>query len=214
IRVSFHRSKHILHSLLLYNWKWNFFSHRLTSILKHVTVGPCLFLNHFGVYTQSVALQSLLLPKICDVRLGLNEIVCNNLDDFREEEKLVQRQTSNLILYSVLIVNLPVAFLITFLGLWSDKYGRKLLIVLSLLGTFLQSESLQPYSETFVAIRSRLLKLVAVDEVGKLYGILTQFQSLTPLFAGALFTQLYKKTLTFLSCILCHPGFGFGTRLD
>lgn len=44
--------------------------------------------------------------------------------------------------------------------------------------------------------RSSISLIVANDEIGKLFALITSLESLTPLIASPIYTKLYKATLT------------------
>lgn len=108
---------------------------KLSFDLKSVTVEPVMFLYMFGVFMQFITLQALIYDKVC--LLNFNETVCSNLNNltFKAEEDLVQKTTSKWLLYTNLAMGIPSLFsVVLFIGPWGDKAGRKMPIVICLVG--------------------------------------------------------------------------------
>ena len=85
---------------------------------------------------------NLFLLKVCSVNLKINETLC----DPRNQTLLlkspngtvlsdrIQSYVSTLNIYGSLIDNIPTIFLMLFLLPWSDKHGRKSLLIAPLVG--------------------------------------------------------------------------------
>ncbi|GAV04643.1 hypothetical protein RvY_14901 [Ramazzottius varieornatus] len=78
----------------------------------------------------------LLKMRICEVKLNISEDICEHISDiqYKELANSVVRETAQFQLYSNLISSLPPIIFSLFVGSWSDAYGRKPPMVLSLVG--------------------------------------------------------------------------------
>lgn len=115
---------------------------RFSFDLKSITVEPVMFLYMFGNFTQFITLQALVYDKVC--LLNFNETICNNLNNktFKMEEDLVQKTTSHWLLYTNLAMGIPSLFsVVLFIGPWGDRAGRKMPIVVSLIGAIFATGS-------------------------------------------------------------------------
>lgn len=100
--------------------------------LKAVTVEPVLFLFMFGFYIQGPMLQLLIIQKVC--RITHDDAVCSNKTEFRKIENDVESDSTRWILYFNLASMIPGAFMATILGPLSDRFGRKVIMMLPSLG--------------------------------------------------------------------------------
>ena len=102
--------------------------------LSGVTVEPCLFffaLCH-GMYV--IIAQSLYIAKVCEVNLGFDKVICDNITHNKEEQVIVQKYVSELQAYSGVLQAIPSVVFALFAGPWSDIHGRRLLIICSSIG--------------------------------------------------------------------------------
>ena len=82
-------------------------------------------------------IQNLFLKKACLVNFHhLNESDCAQQNDSSTADD-VQRYVSDLNVYAALLQNVPSIFFVLFVGPWSDKNGRKIAMMLPLLGQIL-----------------------------------------------------------------------------
>ena len=102
------------------------------SAWRNLTIEPVIFffLTSFGLSTVTRA--NLLLDKACYVKLNFTEEICKNLtgDYLTEAEKVVAdyERTLNL------AASGPRILMTLLAGPWSDRHGRKLLILMPLIG--------------------------------------------------------------------------------
>ncbi|KAJ4443058.1 hypothetical protein ANN_04708 [Periplaneta americana] len=105
-----------------------------------ITVEPALVLIALSRSLSGAVLTQLLLVRTCEVTLGINTTICDQLvtrTNHTEAEILedqVQPHTAILQMAKTLVEACIPAFLSLFLGPWSDRYGRKLLMVWPLMG--------------------------------------------------------------------------------
>ena len=127
----------------------------LRKIFSGITVEPCMFFFSLCQGMFVIIAQSLYIAKVCEVNLGYNKTICDNITFHKEEQAFVQKYTSELQAYNgILQVELqknpqqiyikmymicvfqaiPSVFFALFAGPWSDTHGRRLLIICSSVG--------------------------------------------------------------------------------
>ncbi|CAG0886398.1 unnamed protein product [Darwinula stevensoni] len=84
----------------------------------------------------------MVILKVCKNDLNYTDAICENmthggLDENSEYQNNVQKETARFNVYKSVVENLVPFFFVLFLGPWSDKHGRKVPLVLSVLGTLL-----------------------------------------------------------------------------
>ena len=72
---------------------------------------------------------------VCHNNFPTNKSVCQNLDAFPVLEDWIQGEAGSYLIYYRILVNFPAIFLGLFCGAWSDKYGRKIPMMLPSLGS-------------------------------------------------------------------------------
>ncbi|XP_063595702.1 proton-coupled folate transporter-like [Penaeus indicus] len=102
--------------------------------LKAVSVEPVMLVD--GACNQAMLLfiENVQMNKICSINLGLPDQVCNNLSEHPEEDILVQREFSVFAFYNSIIMSIIPLIFVLFMGAWSDKYGRKVPLLMTLIG--------------------------------------------------------------------------------
>ncbi len=107
---------------------------RLRSAARTVTVEPAYFGYSLSVGLYAIVVRELYIAKVCNVNLGLGHDLCDEIQQHKEEQAAVQRQVATLRIYNTLLRALPMVLFALFAGPWSDRFGRKPLIVISVLG--------------------------------------------------------------------------------
>ena len=108
-------------------------------IMSSITVEPVLFAFMLGTFLKIPVTQQLILQKICIQKY--NETFCK--DNFTagtcghsaKAEDAIQSETSQWIFYQTVALCLPSIVSSLLLGSWSDKFGRKVVILLPLIGS-------------------------------------------------------------------------------
>ena len=120
--------------------------------LSGLTVEPCLFFFALCNGMFVIIAQNLYIAKVCEVNLGFDKVICDNITHNKEEQVAVQKYVSELQAYSgVLQVERMKSFILfssnflfqqaipsvvyaLFAGPWSDLHGRRFLIIFSSIG--------------------------------------------------------------------------------
>lgn len=100
---------------------------------RNITVEPVLFFYMLCVFMSFPLVQQLAFRKICNAEYDAE--TCKNLT--KSQENFVQKKTSNWILYQSVAVMLPSIAASLILGSWSDKVGRKIVLILPSVGNVL-----------------------------------------------------------------------------
>lgn len=72
---------------------------------------------------------------VCHNHFPNNRTLCKHLDAFPVIEDWIQGEAGSYLIYYRMLVNFPAIFLGLFCGAWSDKYGRKIPMMLPSLGS-------------------------------------------------------------------------------
>nr|XP_045619022.1 proton-coupled folate transporter-like isoform X1 [Procambarus clarkii] len=106
----------------------------IMTALRAITVEPVMLVDGACKEAMLLFIENVQMNKICSVNLGLPSHVCANLSAHPEESVRVQREFSVFTFYNSIILSvLPLVFVL-FMGAWSDKYGRKIPILMTLAG--------------------------------------------------------------------------------
>ncbi|KAG8197164.1 hypothetical protein JTE90_011324 [Oedothorax gibbosus] len=104
--------------------------------LKSLTIEPFVFAFLFAYYVNKSCLTNMIMDKGCLYTLNFTKDVCRNLSGHQTEKALVEILGNNYTLYANLL-QIFGAFQTMFIAPWSDKYGRKLPILLAVVGMIL-----------------------------------------------------------------------------
>ncbi|XP_057374974.1 lysosomal proton-coupled steroid conjugate and bile acid symporter SLC46A3-like [Daphnia carinata] len=104
--------------------------------MSHVTLEPMLFLKMVAEGNVIVIADTLQLDRVCRVNLNFTEKDCLAMDDGNHSEiqKAVQIYQNNLHYYQGLMASILPVLVIFLIGSISDRYGRKLPMVIVLSG--------------------------------------------------------------------------------
>ena len=75
----------------------------LRKMISGVTVEPVMFLFSLCQGIFIIIAQSLYLAKVCEVNLGFNKTICDNITFHKEEQAIVQKYTLELQAYNGII---------------------------------------------------------------------------------------------------------------
>ena len=129
------------------------FSLKLWNCLYGCPIDIVFFLYSIGDSMLDAVLRPN-IPQIVCFNMFPKEIdMCYSLENFPDIEDDVQKNATSYIVYYKVLSNLPALVLGLFCGAWSDKYGRKLPMVLPSIGTtfailLYMSANISPQSST------------------------------------------------------------------
>ncbi|XP_071520051.1 proton-coupled folate transporter-like [Panulirus ornatus] len=106
---------------------------RWVGAVRLATLEPVMLLDGACNQAMLIIMENVQMQKICSLKLGLSPEVCQNLSMYEEETIQVQQAFTRFSLYNSILMSLLPAFVGIFLGAWSDKYGRKIPLLVTLL---------------------------------------------------------------------------------
>ncbi|XP_055642314.1 proton-coupled folate transporter [Toxorhynchites rutilus septentrionalis] len=106
---------------------------------QKITVEPSMFLYMMAFMLTSVVEQGFFLYKACTVNHGYSHDVCINIENHSNIKKEVQVTTSTFHMWNSIAMYAVPTVLALFLGAWSDRRGRKLPLILGLIGKLIYS---------------------------------------------------------------------------
>uniref|UniRef100_T1J6Y8 Major facilitator superfamily (MFS) profile domain-containing protein n=1 Tax=Strigamia maritima TaxID=126957 RepID=T1J6Y8_STRMM len=109
--------------------------HLLINTITNITVEPAIFLHFAGFLMAYVMVQSLIIRKVCLHRMNLTDEQCRIIINNKTMEEEAQGYATNFMMYKTVLDTLPSVFWGLFIGSWSDKFGRKYLLIVPNVGS-------------------------------------------------------------------------------
>ncbi|XP_058828288.1 tetracycline resistance protein, class D-like isoform X2 [Topomyia yanbarensis] len=103
---------------------------------------PAVLLLFYALNVSSAVFTNQIVYQTCTVTLGINQSECallgteNETEATKDLEKTVQPYTTNILMAKSLIESIIPALCSMFIGPWSDKYGRKPILLSTFIGSF------------------------------------------------------------------------------
>ncbi|XP_035722259.1 proton-coupled folate transporter-like isoform X3 [Vespa mandarinia] len=107
--------------------------------MRHISVEPTMWLYMMAFMVTSVVEQDFFIYKACRVNHGLSEETCVNLKTNKTLNAEVQITVSEFHQWNNIAGHVVPIILALFFGNWSDRHGRKLPLILGLIGKFIYS---------------------------------------------------------------------------
>ena len=115
------------HNIQMSRWQ------RVKEALSLVSLEPVIFLQTFTWGLSSVIGQNLIIEKVCH-DLGYSKTICDDIDNHDDEDDAVQTRVSEINMYTTILGALPCMLVALFIGPWSDRNGRKPVMIIPMLG--------------------------------------------------------------------------------
>ncbi|KAG1682174.1 Solute carrier family 46 member 3 [Nymphon striatum] len=111
----------------------------------NISIEPILFLMMFAVSLVSTTNVTFMMKMVCSSEKNYSAEVCQNFlddDQYEQQKIIIQKSTNNWGIINSVVTVLPTVCLSLFAGPWSDKYGRKLPLILPFTGSLISSAML------------------------------------------------------------------------
>ncbi|XP_068222628.1 lysosomal proton-coupled steroid conjugate and bile acid symporter SLC46A3-like [Palaemon carinicauda] len=105
----------------------------ILSALSKVTIEPVMLIDGACNQAMLLFLENIQMNKICSVSLNYSSEVCGNLSNHEVANNEVQKEFSKVAFYNNIILSVPSLIFVLFMGAWSDKYGRKIPLLITLI---------------------------------------------------------------------------------
>lgn len=109
---------------------------KLYRILTTLTIEPVLFTFMLAYFINVCNLTNMMMDKGCLFHMNYSTDICSNLSYHESEKKKVEILANNYSLYANMTSFIG-AFIMIFIAPWSDKYGRRLPLLMSVAGAIL-----------------------------------------------------------------------------
>ncbi|CAG5103757.1 Similar to slc46a1: Proton-coupled folate transporter (Danio rerio) [Cotesia congregata] len=125
--------------------------------IRYISVEPTMWLYIMAYMMTSVVEQALFVDKSCRVNHGFSEEVCRDIKNNDTINKIVQVTVSDFHQWNNIAGHVVPIILSLFYGNWSDRRGRKLPLIIGLLGKIIYSgmivvNTLKPNWDLFMII--------------------------------------------------------------
>uniref|UniRef100_A0A182PGG7 Major facilitator superfamily (MFS) profile domain-containing protein n=1 Tax=Anopheles epiroticus TaxID=199890 RepID=A0A182PGG7_9DIPT len=116
---------------------------RLERKYRYLILEPAVLLIFFAWNVSSAVFANQIVYQTCTAAFGKNESLCDQLgtenetEEVQQLEKAVQPYSANILMAKSLVESIIPALGSMFIGPWSDRYGRKPVIVSCFTGSFL-----------------------------------------------------------------------------
>lgn len=97
------------------------------------------FLFMFSYMMTRITSTSMIVDKVCLAYYNYPKDICDNLSNHTDIKASVEKVSTNYQLGYNIIQTAPAAVLSCYIGAWTDRYGRKLPVMLSTIGMFFTS---------------------------------------------------------------------------
>ncbi|GFT90994.1 hypothetical protein NPIL_15531 [Nephila pilipes] len=103
--------------------------------VKSLRIEPVMFLFMFSYILSTTCLTNMIMDKACLFYFNYSQEICDNKTAYKNENDNLEILANNYNIYLNLLAPIG-AFIVIFLAPWSDKYGRKPLLLMALFGFF------------------------------------------------------------------------------
>ncbi|OXA64278.1 Proton-coupled folate transporter [Folsomia candida] len=185
----------------------------IISTLKSTSVEPSAFLLLISVVMTGMLCFNLQIESTCMVYLNETEAVCKEVvnanSTFSSEEVEVQKVVADAQIYSYIVENILRLFYILVAGAYSERYGRKGVMTLSLFGACLRGFAMMIASRYYATLGPYWIGYIDAS-TGNIFGKETGF---TMAAYSYICDMTEESTRTFRIAMLgasCHFGIALG----
>ena len=139
-------------------------------LLRNITIEPIFFIFAFDIGIFGIASGELYIQKMCRVNLNYTDEVCDNIYAHKDKQETNQEFVTDLQRTSKIIQAVPPLIYALFAGPWSDKHGRKPLIILGIFGYVISNIVFLVNTHWFYKLKAEYLLLECLQ--GKCYTML------------------------------------------
>ncbi|KAK5649903.1 hypothetical protein RI129_000932 [Pyrocoelia pectoralis] len=188
-------------------------------ISSHITVEPMVACYIMPSVLASLATQNLNLEKACRVNLGYSTEVCDALTtrntlNYTKEESEVQQLVASMTVWKTIVQSALPAFLILFVGAWSDRHGlRKPCMLLPIIGEFCTVVGLMGCTYFFYELPMEVAGIVESLFPALTGGWFTMFMGVFSYIADITTVEMRTLRIGFVN-IFCSLGIPIGMALS
>ncbi|XP_069118185.1 proton-coupled folate transporter-like [Argopecten irradians] len=157
------------------------FCEQTIGLLRKTTVEPILFLYMFASFLEFPVSQDLVYTRVCLEKFSNFTYICDNLSNktLKKEAGSVQKDASSWIMYLNVAYTIPAVITVTlFLGPWGDRLGRKIPLMLTIIGNMLLTVcNLVVSSHTNISIKYILVGKIINGMTGGFIGLMMSVYS-------------------------------------
>ncbi|KAF5273413.1 hypothetical protein FQA39_LY07430 [Lamprigera yunnana] len=201
------------------SWKLLSTREKYSYILSHVTVEPMVACYIMPSVLASLATQNLNLEKACRVNLGYSTHVCDaltarNVLNYTKEEAQVQQLVASMAVWKTILQSALPAFLILFIGGWSDRRGlRKPCMLMPIIGEFLTVVGLMLCTYFFYELPMEVCGIVEGLFPALTGGWFTMFMGVFSYIADVTTVEMRTLRIGFVN-VFCSIGIPIGMALS
>ena len=133
------------------------------NVLSSITIEPVFLLLAMCYGSYILSAKELYIVKVCNVNLYYSREICDNFHEHKEVEVEVQEYVATLQAYNSIIQAIPGCIYVLFAGPWSDRNGRKLLLIFPVCGYILNNGIFLINSYFFYELKAEYLLLECIQ---------------------------------------------------
>ena len=145
------------------------FREKICHVFKNITLEPVCFIFAMNWGFYGIAASELYIQKMCRVNLNNSVEICDDLYSYPEMQNKNQEMVTNLKVKSRVVQSIPPLVYAMIAGPWSDKHGRKPLIVLGISGYILANGIFLINTVWYYELKAEYLLLECLQGKGNIY---------------------------------------------
>ena len=131
--------------------------HQLHLIWSNITIEPVFLIFAFCYGSFSIASKELYIAKICNVNHNYSREICDHIEQHKDIQVKVHEDVATLNTYNSVIQAIPGSIFSLLAGSWSDRNGRKVLMLCSVFGYILSNGVFLLNTYYFYELKAELL---------------------------------------------------------